>query len=460
MKTFAINTLGCKVNQYESQQIRELLESLGLKQVDNNCKRTDLVVINTCCVTHTASAKSRQYLRKALRANPNCSIVVVGCLPAVDIGELDEQNNNNVLLVKNHNNLAATLHQIINSVQTLEAKSVPLILHKSIRPKNAREIKDKKQLEGPKKLPGLTAFDGQTRAFLKVQDGCDGRCAYCIVPKTRPNLSSKPIETVLQEAQDLVNAGHREIVVTGIYLGAYGLDTARRRKWKDKQNPKLAELLEKLVKISGLERIRLSSLEPGDVTEQLLDVLEANRNIMPHLHLSLQSGSSATLKRMCRQYTAEFFRDTVDMIKKRLDRPAITTDIIVGFPGETDEDFEQNVELAKCVCFEKMHVFPFSARRGTAAAKMQPVVNNGVIKERAKVLRDLDVQLATEFREQFVGETVTILLENAGSYSSGRSERYFMVRVKKSPKSVRKNDLLTVRLTGNASTYAVGEIVA
>jgi threonylcarbamoyladenosine tRNA methylthiotransferase MtaB len=204
MKTFAINTLGCKVNQYESQQIRQLLESLGLQQADSTCKRTDLVVINTCCVTHTASAKSRQYLRKALRANPNCSIVVVGCLPAVDIGELNEQNNN-VRLVKNHNNLAATLHQIIYPVQTHEAKSVPLILHHSIKPKNATEIKHKNQLEGPNKLPGLTAFRGQSRAFLKVQDGCDGACAYCIVPNTRPTLDSKPVETALEEAQTLIN---------------------------------------------------------------------------------------------------------------------------------------------------------------------------------------------------------------------------------------------------------------
>jgi len=384
----------------------------------------------------------------------------VGCLSAVDIGELDLPNNNQVRLIKNHNNLAATLHQIVNSVQTPEAKSMPLILHNSIRPKNATEIKQKNPIESPKKLPVLTAFRGQTRAFLKVQDGCDGACAYCIVPKTRPTLDSKPVEAVLDEAQGLVNAGHKEIVVTGIYLGAYGRDTVRRRKWQGQENPELAGLLERLAKIPGLERIRLSSLEPGDVAERLLAVFEGNRNLMPHLHLSLQSGSSAILKRMRRQYTADFFLSTVEMIKKRLDRPAITTDIIVGFPGETDEDFQQTVELAEEIGFAKMHVFPFSARRGTAAAKMQPTVNNRVIKERAKSLRNLDVRLAGAFRGEFVGETSKILLENSGSYASGRSERYFIVRVKNPPKSVRKNELLKVRLTGNGATYAVGEVVA
>jgi len=457
MKTFTIITLGCKVNQYESQQIRQLLEDLGLQHVKSTTKSSDLIVINTCCVTHTASAKSRQYLRKALRANPNRSIVVVGCLPAVDIGELDKPSKN-VRLVKNHNNLAATLHQIVNSAQTHKAKSMPQILCTSIKTNNAAESKDKNLLTNPQTLPGLKSFQGQTRAFLKVQNGCDGLCTYCIIPKTRPNISNKPPQDVLTEAQHLVNAGHKEIVLTGIFLGAYGQNTVRRRKWHNHRNPKLAALLEKMAKIPGLERIRLSSLEPMDVTDQLLNVFVNNPNVMPQLHLSLQSGSSSILKRMCRQYTADSFMATVDKIKTHLDRPAITTDIIVGFPGESDDDFQQTMQLAEQVGFAKMHVFPFSVRRGTPAARMQPTVNNKVIKERASRLRDLDRRLAFAFRNQFVGETAVILLENTTPAAAGRSERYFMVNVENQHLRLKKNDLLNVTITANAPMHALAQV--
>jgi len=440
MKTFSINTLGCKVNQYESQQIRQFLEQLGLSQVET-AEKPDFAVINTCCVTHTASAKSRQRIRKAQKLSPNAVIVVSGCLPTVQIGELNNLGEN-VHIINNRDSLPATLAQIVSakadtsSTQTLQSC--------------------KKKWANQPKLPHLTAFRGHTRAFLKIQDGCDGYCSYCIVPKTRPFVHSKSPEAVLEEAQSLINAGHKEIVLTGIFLGAYGQTSVRRKNWPSPQNHKLPELLDKMAKIPNLARIRLSSLEPADVTPRLLDTFSKHRNIMPHLHLSLQSGSNAVLKRMGRQYGAEEFTDTVRAIKARLDRPAITTDIIVGFPGETDADFEDTVNLAGDVGFAKMHIFSFSPRKGTAAASMQGTVDNRVIKQRVRILRDLNTELARKFRRQFISETATVLTENSNQQPSGRSERYFMVYLEESGKKLEKNEIVTVKLLKNAENGLIG----
>ncbi len=452
MKTFSIVTLGCKVNQYESQQIRQLLEQFGLDHVET-ADRPNLIVVNTCCVTHTASAKSRQYIRRAQRLCPEAVIVVCGCLPSVQIGELNGLNKN-AYIVKNRQNITAALNQFVKG--------------RSINSNLNFENKLVSKLE----LPMLTSFKGHTRAFLKVQDGCDGFCTYCIVPKTRPLIQSKPLEKVLREAKALVEAGHREIVITGVFLGAYGQNTVRRKNWPNSQNGKLAELLDELAKVPNLARIRLSSLEPVDVSQRLLDTFCKHSNIMPHLHLSLQSGSDAVLKRMCRQYTVEEFRDKVELVKSRLDRPAITTDIIVGFPGETDADFNQTVDLAKDVGFAKMHIFSFSPRKGTAAAGMQDTVDNKVIKKRAQILRDLDVELGLNFRQKFIGETATILMEtclttvkNSNRRPCGRSDRYFMVyletcltsAVRKTQNMMEKNEFVRVKLVKNSKNGVIGQ---
>ncbi len=450
MKTFSINTLGCKVNQYESQQIRQLLEQLGLRQVDI-AEKPELAVINTCCVTHTASAKSRQQIRKAQKLNSDAVVIVAGCLPTVQIGEIYDLGQN-VYLINNRDSLPATLAEITGAKTAAYSSQN---LHFS--PKN--------QINPPK-LTQLSAFRGHTRAFLKIQDGCDGYCSYCIVPKTRPFVHNKPPETVLEEARALVQAGHKEIVVTGIFLGAYGQKTVRRKNWPSRQNDKLPELLDKMAKILNLERIRLSSLEPADVTPRLLETFSKNSNIMPHLHLSLQSGSNAVLKRMGRQYNADEFADKVALIKSRLDRPAITTDIIVGFPGETDADFEQTVNLAKHVGFAKMHIFSFSPRKGTPAANMQDTVDTKVIKQRAQILRVLNSRLESKFREQFLGETATILTENSNQpveslkverQPGGRCERYFMVYLENSDKGPDKNELIKVKLLKNAENGLLGK---
>lgn len=458
MKTFSINTLGCKINQYESQQIRELLERLGLNQAKTS-QKPDLVVINTCCVTHTASAKSRQYIRKAQKRSPNAIIVVCGCLPSVQIGELNIVGKN-IYTINHRNKLADMLSQIAtNEVSVMNSQELLSCQYTAIKTENDDNIKYKNNLEPYTELPSLSSFKGHIRAFLKIQDGCDGYCTYCIVPKTRPFVHSKSVDSVLEETRVLVAAGHKEIVVTGVFLGAYGQDTVRRKNWQSKQNDKLAELLDKMAQIPGLARIRLSSLEPADVTLRLIDTFCKHRNIMPHLHLSLQSGSNTILKKMCRQYNADDFREKVELIKSCLDRPAITSDIIVGFPTETDADFEQTVALAKEVGFAKMHVFAFSPRKGTAAAGMQGTVNSKVIKERSKILRDLDKQLQRDFRQQFIGETAEVLLENSTIRPHGRTERYFYVYLNSSGGRLKANDLVTVKLVKNSKDGVIGEVL-
>lgn len=256
-----------------------------------------------------------------------------------------------------------------------------------------------------------------------------------------------------------MEAGHREIVVTGVFLGAYGQKSVRRVKWPGLRNDYLADLLDKMAEIPNLARMRLSSLEPADVTDRLLDPFSKHRNIMPHLHLSLQSGSDAILKKMGRQYNADEFREIVGLIKSRLDRPAITTDIIVGFPSETDEDFEKTVELAKDVGFAKMHVFSFSPRKGTIAAKMRDNnIDIRVIKERSARMHDLNKELACKYQQQFVGETAEILLENDNGRICGRSERYFMVYLKNAAQRLKKNELIKIKLVQNSKDGLIGEI--
>jgi threonylcarbamoyladenosine tRNA methylthiotransferase MtaB len=417
-----------------------------------------LVVINTCCVTHTASAKSRQYIRKNQRQNPSAAIVVCGCLPTIQIGEISDPAEN-VYLIKNRGNFATMLSRITNKKPAiLGSENLQLSSDIIIKPKIRPKINYKNELVTHLTLPPITCFEGQTRAFLKIQDGCDGYCTYCIVPKTRPFVHSKLVDAVLSEAQALVEAGHKEIVVTGVFLGAYGQKSVRRKNWPNQQSDNLADLLDKMAKIPNLSRIRLSSLEPADVTPRLLDTVCKNRNIMPHLHLSLQSGSDTILKKMCRQYKSDEFRHKIESIRSLLDRPAITTDIIVGFPGETDADFEQTVDLAKDVGFAQMHVFSFSPRKGTAAAVIQDTVDNRVIKSRSHILRDLDIELGIKYRQQFLGETAQVLIENNNGQLSGHSERYFMVYLKKTVKNPKKNEITTVKLIKNCDNGIIGTI--
>jgi len=477
LHSFAILTLGCKVNRYESQQIRQFLESLGLTQA-GSAQRPQLVVINTCCVTHIASAKSRHLIRQAQNHDPE-AVVICGCLPTVETDELHAVGEN-VHVVRNRCDLPATLRRLIDTESGLpnpihrvwEPSTAPDAAppgpaqpesprHPTdtvIRPESDAKVKCERDLDESEELPPLVSFRNQTRAFLKVQDGCDAFCSYCIIPTARPDVRFKKVEEVHAEAAALVAAGHKEIVLTGVHLGSYGQTTARRHKWETPHNRHLPGLLDGVAQVPGLARIRLSSLDPADVTEALLDVFRSHSNLMPHLHLSLQSGSDAVLRRMARPYTVDEFRAKVALIRRYLDRPAVTTDIIVGFPGETDADFEKTVALAQEMAFAKMHIFVFSARKGTAAARLQPKVPAEIKKARSQILRDLDLTLQRDFRAQFLGETAQILIETTNGHPSGRAERYFEVQIvrrsdasHKSAPSCSAGEIVTARLQENTA---------
>ncbi len=441
MKTFHIQTLGCKVNQYESQQIHQWLCQQGLLPVPDD-QPADLAVINTCCVTRIASSKSRQTIRKVQKKNPLSRIIFTGCLTAGPSEEL--KNLPPSVAVVEKNRLFEAFQQILRSP---DPAGNPAISKTS----NACKIKHKNDIEshdpaaGPLAAP-LHRFEGQTRAFLKIQDGCDAYCTYCIIPKIRRQLSSKPAEVILKEARQLVDSGHPEIVLTGIFISAWGRGTARRRLWEARAEDKFARLVDQVAQVPGLRRLRISSLEPVDLTDELLSVYERHDNLALHFHLPLQSGSPRILRRMARQYTVEEFLERCKKVKSRLDRPAITTDVIVGFPRETDLDFRNTLEICRTVQFAKIHVFPFSRREGTAASKLTPQIAPDVIRDRARLLNNLDKELQEKFRRQFIGEKVRVIVENE-TPPVGRCERYFEVDCSEHPDAARLQKGRLVEIT-------------
>jgi threonylcarbamoyladenosine tRNA methylthiotransferase MtaB len=436
MKTFHIQTLGCKVNQYESQQIRQTLEQSGLTAA-KPAQQPDIVVINTCCVTHIASSKSRQNIHRVQKAHPCSAVIVTGCLPKGPENEVGILGN--IIIVKDKGTLRPLLERLS------QKKQLSLSNANHSKPINLYQIKDKnpnltrlpgvKHPENPPyladSLPILTQFSGQSRAFLKVQDGCDAYCTYCIIPKIRTNVCNKDAKTVLKETQNLIDSGHKEVTLTGIFLGAYGQKTARRKKWEAGKLDSLARLADQIADLKGLERLRFSSLEPLDVTDRLLGVMTAHDNIAPHLHLPLQSGSANILIKMARQYTLDDFLRVAETVKKTFDRPAITTDIIVGFPGETENDFQQTVKIAKKVGFSKIHIFSYSLRKNTAAEKMAKLfgtVSPQEIKRRSSILQTIDAELQEQFRQSCTGLHEKVLIEKTNP-PRGRCGRYFMVDV-------------------------------
>ncbi len=449
---YLLTTLGCKVNQYESQQIREVLESFGLRPA--LCGEPPAVaVVNTCAVTATAMRKNRQTIRRMSR-HGRTPVIVVGCGVSADSDRLRQLEG--VTAVLGHDaDVCAELRNIL--VDQLEAGSTerpglsqgqakethkhPDVAGNDVfmKPAVAQHTQDaftsRTSNHSPYIIPRratlvklagqltdrIESFAGHQRAFLKVQDGCDAYCTYCIIPRLRPSLRSKPIEAAVDEARALVKAGHREIILTGIFLGAYGRETALRKRWLGGRSP-LAELVDALARVEGLDRLRLSSLEPGDVDASLLEMLAIRETCVPHLHLPLQSGSQAILTRMNRQYSRDAFLAMIDRVREALDRPAISTDLIVGFPGETEADFEASLTIARHAGFCKIHAFPFSPREQTAAARWQrEFVPGPVVRERMQRVAELERELSLDFRRQFVGETERVIVERSEGTSDGVS---------------------------------------
>ena len=383
-KKVAIATLGCKVNQYESSSMAGIFRSRGYQVVDFG-ERADVYVVNTCTVTHAGDRKSRQFIRRAVRSNPEGLVVVAGCYAQVSPGE--------VLAIPGVDLVIGTANKslIVDRVEELQ------------KGKKANAVQESSQIGEFEELPAV-AVTGRTRAFLKIQEGCNNYCSYCIVPFARGPLRSRDPGRILEEAGKMVEEGYREIVLTGIHTGAYGRDKPG--------GPGLASLLERLSGIRGLARIRLSSVEPMDVHEELLAVLAGGLPFCPHLHIPLQSGDDGILSAMKRHYSAADFKRLAGDIREKIRDVSITTDVIVGFPGETGDSFNNTYHLAEEIRFSGMHVFKYSPRKGTAAAEFPGQVAGEVKERRSHMLIELGSVLAGEFASKYVGREVEVLVED------------------------------------------------
>ena len=381
-------TLGCKVNQYETEYVRQGLVENGYREALDE-ESADLCIVNTCTVTNEGDSKSRQVIRKLARQNPDSRIVVMGCYATRAKDEIA---------------------QLPNVAEILTDK---------------RELPDLLGRFGVIDVPnGISTFGDRHRAYVKVQDGCLLRCSYCIIPKVRPGMRSRPVQEILDEISRLVSNGYREVVLTGIHLGHFGVDwnwNQPREKWT-----RLSTLLRQIMNLQGDFRIRLSSIEATEVTRDLLSVMEENTDrICPHLHICLQSGSDSVLRRMKRRWGAKRFVDRCHLAKERLADISITTDIIVGFPGESDQEFEETCQVAREVGFSKIHMFPFSPRRGTPAFDMPGQIPKKVKQERGKALSVIESKSRYDYMQQLLGKPLELLSEaNREKTTVGTACRY------------------------------------
>lgn len=380
-RTCRLVTLGCKVNQYETQLVTEALLRAGFREAGDG-ESADLCVVNTCTVTENADSRGRQVVRQLARENPNCQTIVTGCYATHDPDSV------------------AKLPNVIEVVP------------------DKRELPDVLLRLGVAEFPtGISRFDGHKRAFVKIQDGCILKCSYCIIPHVRPRLESRSPSDIEEEVRRLIDYGYQEIVLTGIHVGHYGVDTTRGRSGLEPF--RLWHLLQQLDRIPGNWRLRLSSIEAAEVTDDFISAAVDCEHLCPHFHPALQSGSNTVLARMRRRYRVGRFLETVGKMHSRLPNPALTTDIIVGFPGETDEEFEQTLETCRQAAFMKIHIFPFSRRRGTRAATMPDQVQASVLKTRCQELAKLEADLARRYQHALLGSDVEVLVEGLSESQPG-----------------------------------------
>ena len=384
MRKAALHNLGCKVNAYETEAMQQLLEEAGYEIVPFQ-EKADVYVINTCSVTNIADRKSRQMLHRAKKMNPDAVVVAAGCYVQAAGEELKKDAAIDVIIGNNRKkDLVPLLDEYFAGKHVEEDSLIDIGKTREYEALHISRIAD------------------HTRAFIKIQDGCNQFCSYCIIPYTRGRVRSRKPEEIMEEIKGLVDKGYREVVLTGIHLSSYGLDL---------DGITLLDLMVKIDKIQGLERLRLGSLEPRIVTEEFTRTLAGLRTICPHFHLSLQSGCDATLKRMNRRYTTEEYEKGCQILRKHFDRPAITTDVIVGFPQETEEEFAQTIEFLKRIHFYEMHVFKYSRRAGTRAADMPGQLTENQKGQRSDVLLKLDQEMSLEYRKSFLGEEKEVLME-------------------------------------------------
>lgn len=387
MRTAALHNLGCKVNSYETEAMQQLLEEAGYKIVPFH-EKADVYIINTCSVTNIADRKSRQMLHRAKKQNPEAVVVAAGCYVQAAAEELKADLAVDVII---GNNKKQDLVPILEEYFKDSSDSSHVI-----------EINETHEYE----RLSIHKIADHTRAFLKVQDGCNQFCSYCIIPYTRGRVRSRRPEEVVEEVRELAAAGYQEIVLTGIHLSSYGVDFK-----EEEQKENLLSLIRQVHEVEGIRRIRLGSLEPRIITEDFAQALAGMPKFCPHFHLSLQSGCDETLKRMNRHYTTEEYAAGCDILRKYFDNPAITTDVIVGFPGETEEEFETTKAFLERIGFYEMHIFKYSRRAGTRADRMPDQVPEQVKSARSEVLLRLEKQMSKAYRESFLGRKKTVLLE-------------------------------------------------
>ena len=398
MKKAALHNLGCKVNAYETEAMQEMLEQAGYEIVPFK-EGADVYVINTCTVTNIADRKSRQMLHRARKMNPEAVVVAAGCYVQAKGGQ-EADPCIDIVIGNNHKK---DLVRILKEYEENREKDrVGGIGRERAGARAAGEIGDINRTKEYESLH-LTRTGEHTRAYIKVQDGCNQFCTYCIIPYARGRVRSREMQDVVREVRTLADNGYQEVVLTGIHLSSYGIDFDGQRH--------LSDLIRAVHEIEGIRRIRLGSLEPGIVTEEFAGELAAMPKICPHFHLSLQSGCDATLKRMNRRYTSEEYYEKCRILRKYFDDPALTTDVIVGFPGETEEDFQASFDFVDKVDFYETHIFKYSKREGTKAASMPDQVDEQVKAERSARLIALGEKKRKAYEERFIGKTVEVLVE-------------------------------------------------
>ena len=402
--TFNIITLGCKVNQYESEAVEEIFQARGYEKKQNNA---DIYVINTCTVTNMSDRKSRQMISRARRDNPEAVIAVMGCYSQVKPEEVAAIEGVDVVLGSRNKEEVVDLCE--NVLQN--KKAIDKVLSFS-------ETKTIEELE-------ISNQEAMTRAYMKIQDGCNMYCSYCLIPYARGNIASRDMDSIKEEAKRLAQNGYKEIVLTGIHVASYGKDL--------RNGISLIDVIEEVSKTEGIERIRLSSMEPRHITREFLERMKATGKACDHFHLSLQSGSDDILRAMNRKYDTKIFNEKVNLIREVFPNAGLTTDIIVGFPTETEENHEETKDFVKEIKFAKTHLFKYSKRDGTKAASMKPEVDGNVKKVRLKELEAIEEVNRLNFLKNQIGKTLSVLFESKSDmegYKSGYSTNYLRVNVK------------------------------
>ena len=427
----AFYTLGCKVNQYETNGMIQAFLEKGYEIVDFS-EKADIYVINTCTVTSISDKKSRQMIRRTKQLNPDALVVAVGCYAQVAKDKLEEIKDIDLIL------------------GISEKTEIVKYVEESLKDKHPQEHISDVMHQKEFVDFGSVNYTDKNRVAIKVQDGCNQFCTYCIIPYARGRIRSRKIENVKKEVEDLAKKGIKEIVITGIHVASYGKDL--------KEDVGLIDLLEEINKVDGIERIRLSSLEPTLITEEFVERLSKLNKICDHFHLSLQSGCDETLKRMNRHYTTADFKKATELLRKTYPNVALTTDVIVGFPGETDEEFNTTYKFLQDINFYKLHVFKYSQRHGTKAEKMPNQVDGKIKEERSRKLIELSDKNEKEHNKKYINKTLKVLVEELeDGYYKGHTTNYIMVKIKENKENL-QNKIVNAKIIDNDGIELIGKL--